>query len=185
MQNFGPKMQFFGPKSIFLPKASNYFVTIMTGQQKDNIFVLTPLHGGPRGGRAGWIIHLKINICAQENPQTPDWSIWWYRLGVKGIQSDGNEGEKRGRACLRSNPVETGRVSASGVTPTLRIATHTPRANSTAHTTPHHLKTLGSDTTHCQPHITCATTTCLLAHLAFLVQKMKMSYWETKGFCSL
>ena len=47
MQNFGPKMQFFGPKSIFLPKASNFFVTIMTGQQKDNIFVLTPLHGGP------------------------------------------------------------------------------------------------------------------------------------------
>ena len=48
MQIFGPKMQFFGPKSIFLPKASNFFVTIMTGQQKDNIFVLTPLHGGPR-----------------------------------------------------------------------------------------------------------------------------------------
>ena len=53
MQIFGPKMQFFGPKSIFLPKASNFFVTIMTGQQKDNIFVLTPLHGGPRAGRRG------------------------------------------------------------------------------------------------------------------------------------
>ena len=25
----------------------------MTGQQKDNIFVLTPLHGGPRAGRRG------------------------------------------------------------------------------------------------------------------------------------
>merc|ERR1719264_2233128 len=25
----------------------------MTGHQKDNIFVLTPLHGGPRGGRRG------------------------------------------------------------------------------------------------------------------------------------
>ena len=45
MQNFGPKMQFFGPKSIFLPKASNFFVTIMTGQQKDIIFVLTPVSG--------------------------------------------------------------------------------------------------------------------------------------------
>ena len=56
MQNFGPKMQFFGPKSIFLPKASNFFVTIMTGQQKDNIFVLTPLHGGPRAGRRGPIL---------------------------------------------------------------------------------------------------------------------------------
>jgi hypothetical protein len=59
MQNFGPKMQFFGPKSIFLPKASNYFVTIMTGQQKDNIFVLIPLHGGPRGGRRGPILARK------------------------------------------------------------------------------------------------------------------------------
>ena len=53
MQNFGPKMQFFGPKSIFFRKSSKFFVTIMTGQQKDNIFVLTPLHGGPRGGRRG------------------------------------------------------------------------------------------------------------------------------------
>ena len=25
----------------------------MIGHQKDNIFVLTPLHGGPRGGRRG------------------------------------------------------------------------------------------------------------------------------------
>ena len=49
----------FGPKSIFLPKASNFFVTIMTGQQKDNIFVLTPLHGGPRGGRRGPILARK------------------------------------------------------------------------------------------------------------------------------
>ena len=52
-------MQFFGPKSIFLPKASNFFVTIMTGQQKDNIFVLTPLHGGPRGSRQGPILAQK------------------------------------------------------------------------------------------------------------------------------
>ena len=59
MQNFGPKMQFFCPKSIFLPKASNFFVTIMTGQQKDNIFVLTLLHGGPRGGRRGPILARK------------------------------------------------------------------------------------------------------------------------------
>ena len=53
MQNFGPKMQFFGPKSIFFRKSSNFFVTIMTGHQKGNIFVLTPLHGGPRAGRRG------------------------------------------------------------------------------------------------------------------------------------
>ena len=46
-------MHFFGPKSIFLPKASKFFVTHMTRQQKDNIFVFTPLHGGPRGSRRG------------------------------------------------------------------------------------------------------------------------------------
>ena len=49
-------MQFFDPKYIFLPKASNFFVTIMTGHQKDNIFVLPPLHGGPRAGRRGPIL---------------------------------------------------------------------------------------------------------------------------------
>merc|ERR1711911_504397 len=37
------KCRIFGPKSIFLPKASNFFATIMTRQQKDNIFVLNPL----------------------------------------------------------------------------------------------------------------------------------------------
>ena len=58
-------MQFFGPKSIFLPKASNFFVTIMTGQQKDKIFVLTPLHGGPRGSRRG-LLEVFIWLCSRE-----------------------------------------------------------------------------------------------------------------------
>ena len=53
MQIFGSKMQFFGPKSIFFPKSSIFFDTIMTGHQKDNFFVLTLMHGGPRGGRGG------------------------------------------------------------------------------------------------------------------------------------
>ena len=53
-------MQFFGQKSIFWPKASNFFVTIMTGQQKDNIFVLTQLHSGPQGGR-------RVPILAQKS----------------------------------------------------------------------------------------------------------------------
>ena len=53
MQIFRPKMQFFGPKSIFFPKLSKFFDTIITGHQKNNIFVLTLMHGGPRGGRGG------------------------------------------------------------------------------------------------------------------------------------
>ena len=52
------------PVSMFLPKASNFFVTIMTGQQKDNTFVLTPLHSGPRGGRRGPILARKSAFLA-------------------------------------------------------------------------------------------------------------------------
>ena len=53
MQIFGSKMQFVGPKSIFFPKSSIFFDTIMTGHQKDNFFVLTLMHGGPWGGCGG------------------------------------------------------------------------------------------------------------------------------------
>ena len=52
MQIFGSKMQFFGPKSIF-SEIIHFFDTIMTGHQKDNFFLLTLMHGGPRGGRGG------------------------------------------------------------------------------------------------------------------------------------
>ena len=48
---FRAKNAVFWPKIHFFRKSSKFFVTIMTGHQKDNIFVLTPLHGGPRGGR--------------------------------------------------------------------------------------------------------------------------------------
>ena len=85
MQNFGPKMQFFGPKSIFLPKASNFFVTIMTGQQKDNIFVLTPLHGGPRGGRRGPILARKSAFFYATPIQPP--FFWVGRTRLDGIIS--------------------------------------------------------------------------------------------------
>ena len=53
MQIFGSKMQFFGPKSIFFRNHPFFFDTIMTGHQKDNFFVLTLMHGGPRGSRGG------------------------------------------------------------------------------------------------------------------------------------
>ena len=55
----GRKCSFLSQNPFFLPKASNFFVTIMTRQQKDNIFVLTPLHGGPPGGRRGPILARK------------------------------------------------------------------------------------------------------------------------------
>ena len=48
MQNFWSKMQFFGPKSIFFRTRPIFFVTTMTGHQKDNIFLLNPLHGCPQ-----------------------------------------------------------------------------------------------------------------------------------------
>ena len=48
MQNFGSKMLFFGPKSIFFGNYPTFFVTTMTGHQKDNIFVLTTLHNCPQ-----------------------------------------------------------------------------------------------------------------------------------------
>ena len=38
-------MQFFGQEPIFFGNCPTLFVTTMTGHQKDNIFVLTPLHG--------------------------------------------------------------------------------------------------------------------------------------------
>ena len=49
---FRAKNAVFWPEIHFFRKSSKFFVTIMTGHQKD-IFVLTPLHGAPRGGRRG------------------------------------------------------------------------------------------------------------------------------------
>ena len=44
---FRAKNAVFWPEIHFFRKLSNFFVTIMTGHQKDNIFVLTPLHDCP------------------------------------------------------------------------------------------------------------------------------------------
>ena len=52
-------------------------VTIMTGHQKDNIFVLTPLHGGPRGGRRGPFL-AKIRVGPFD---TKKWGL--YRHSIK------------------------------------------------------------------------------------------------------
>ena len=43
----------FWPEINFLETSSKFFVAIMAGHQRDNFFVLTASHGGPRGGRQG------------------------------------------------------------------------------------------------------------------------------------
>ena len=53
MALFGAKNAVFRPKIHYLETPSKIVVTIMTGHQKDNIFVLTALHSGPLGGRRG------------------------------------------------------------------------------------------------------------------------------------
>ena len=50
---FGPKNAVFWPEITFLWTASKKIVTIMTGHLKDNLFVLTALQGGLRGGYQG------------------------------------------------------------------------------------------------------------------------------------
>ena len=47
---FGPKSAVFWPEMISLWTVSKKIVTIMTGHLKDNLFVLTALQGGLRGG---------------------------------------------------------------------------------------------------------------------------------------
>ena len=47
---FGPKSAVFWPEIISLWTVSKKNVTIMTGHLKDNLFVLTALQGGLRGG---------------------------------------------------------------------------------------------------------------------------------------
>ena len=76
--DFRAKRPEFCPECIFLP-TNNFFqsspkilVTIMTGQQKTalchKVFVLTPLHGGRRGGRRG-------PFLAQKSPFSSDTHI--------------------------------------------------------------------------------------------------------------
>ena len=50
---FRVKNAVFWPETHFLETSSKKFVTIMTGHQKDNIFVLTALRGRILGGRQG------------------------------------------------------------------------------------------------------------------------------------
>ena len=47
--DFWAKNADFWTKIFFLGNSSKEIVTIMTADQKDNAFVLTQLHGGPRG----------------------------------------------------------------------------------------------------------------------------------------
>ena len=51
--DFLAKNAVFWPEINFLETSSKFFDAIMAGHQKDNFFVLTASHGGPRGGRRG------------------------------------------------------------------------------------------------------------------------------------
>ena len=53
MVRLGARNPVFWPKINFLETSSKFFDAIMAGHQKDNFFVLTASHGGPRGGRRG------------------------------------------------------------------------------------------------------------------------------------
>ena len=57
--DFWAKNAVFRPKIHFFQTLSKTFVTIMTGHLRDNIFVLIPLHGGPRGGPRGQFLAQK------------------------------------------------------------------------------------------------------------------------------
>jgi hypothetical protein len=57
-------MYFFGPKSIFFGRKSQFFVTNSTDQQKTNLFVLVQLQFGRKGGR--W--DRKMAFLAQKGP---------------------------------------------------------------------------------------------------------------------
>ena len=49
----GAKNAVFRPNLDYLETSSNIFDAIMAGHKKDNFFLLTASHGGPRGGRWG------------------------------------------------------------------------------------------------------------------------------------
>ena len=74
---YGPNADFRAKNAVFWPeihfvwKSSKFVVTIMTGHQKDNIFVLTPLHGGPRGGRRGPFLAKKDRNSARKPKNGP------------------------------------------------------------------------------------------------------------------
>merc|ERR1719458_1915262 len=77
---FRAKNAVFWPEIHFFRKSSNFFVTIMTGHQKDNIFVLTPLHGGPRGGRRGPFLARKSAFFYATPIQPPFFGVRRTRL---------------------------------------------------------------------------------------------------------
>ena len=85
-------MQFFGPKSICFGNFPTFFVTTMTGHQKDNIFVLTSLHG-----------------CLQKNGFGPKTAFLDPKRATLG-----NRGHETGRQPAKRPP--TGKLKVSRVT---------------------------------------------------------------------
>ena len=68
MALFGPKSAVFWPEIHFLCTSSNVFVTIMTGHQKDNIFVLIMLQGKLLGGYKGPVLAQNMALIDQNYP---------------------------------------------------------------------------------------------------------------------
>ena len=75
----GQKCSFLA-RNPFFRKSSNFFVTIMTGHQKDNTLVLTPLHGGPRGGRRGPFLARKSAFLYATFMKSPFFGVRLTRL---------------------------------------------------------------------------------------------------------
>ena len=73
-------MQIFGPKMHF-------FVTIITGHQKCNIFMLALLQGGPRGGRPATALHF-FTLRIQSGRSSPAKHRDAYFLAVYGFMKD-------------------------------------------------------------------------------------------------
>ena len=67
----GQKYSFFGPKSIFFLKWSNFFITFVTLQPIGNIFVLTPLQAGPGACCRGPFFALNSAIFLPYTYETP------------------------------------------------------------------------------------------------------------------
>ena len=83
--DFWAKNAVFWTKIFSFGKSSKNFVIIMTAGQKYNVFVLTPLHGGPSGTHRGPFLARKSWFFLHYTYITP--IIWVRRIWLNGIIS--------------------------------------------------------------------------------------------------
>ena len=85
MQIFGQKILFLWTKSHVFWKSTKFVVTIMEGHQKDNILVLTLLHGEPWGDRGAHFWPGNMHLFQSYNHLA---TIFWVRqIQLNGIIS--------------------------------------------------------------------------------------------------